>query len=267
MTLVLIDADSIVYIVGYNHREFKRDDLGTTEAVIASVDSVLEALFENIGATHYIGALSDSKSFRNQIYKYAPYKGTRGSKPDFIIEWENVIKEYMIEKGFIMVPNFEADDIVSVLKENYPDAIIASPDKDLRQSPGFFFDYSKNTPLENLTEFQANYNFYYSMLVGDSADNVKGVTGLGEVKAKKLLENCTNDIEMDAVVWEAYEKAYGHYYGSIIRTETKITLSLVTSDHPWYSVFETTVNMGESYDNWIQPVKYKIDPFSAALVE
>jgi 5'-3' exonuclease len=46
--------------------------------------------------------------------------------------------------------------------------------------------------------------FYEQCLKGDKADNVKGIAGLGEVKAKRLLGNCISEQEMFDIVRQAY---------------------------------------------------------------
>ena len=257
MNLVLIDADSIIYIVAYNLRELKRSDFGDCVLVEQSVDSVLSALFLNTGATHYVGAFSAPTNFRQTLYKFAPYKGNRGTKHEYIVEWEGYIKEYLINSyGFVTIPDMEADDVVSIGKELYPNAIIASPDKDLRQTAGAYFDYSKNTPIEYLTEEQAERNFYMSMLTGDTVDNIKGIVGMGTVKATKLLEKCDTDLEMDAVVREAYETAYGTHYGPIIWDEHYRTLSLLTTKHRNYywidAPYESLIKDVPSYSTLIE---------------
>jgi 5'-3' exonuclease len=39
----------------------------------------------------------------------------------------------------------------------------------------------------------ANYNFYVSLITGDTIDNIKGLSGRGIVFANKLLSDCRDD--------------------------------------------------------------------------
>jgi len=52
-----------------------------------------------------------------------------------------------------------------------------------------------------ITKEEAVYNFYMQFLVGDNADNIKGVYGVGPKKAAKLLEGKT-ELEMYATCVE-----------------------------------------------------------------
>ena len=43
-----------------------------------------------------------------------------------------------------------------------------------------------------ITKEEAEFNFYAQMLIGDNSDNIKGIEGIGMVKAKRLLESSPN---------------------------------------------------------------------------
>lgn len=235
MTL-LLDADSMIYIIAWNNREDSNDDL-----VRSSCDSFFRDIFTYSQADDYIGVFSDDKSFRNDVYKFAPYKGNRGEKPECVIQYAPVIKQYFLEKyGFITVPEYEADDVIVSLavgmKEN---CIIASPDKDLRQIPGRFIDYGKpEFMVVEVDEVKSNYSFWLQMLTGDSTDNVAGVPGLGEVKGKKILDECMDPMQYENSVKLAYNKYFGNYYGPTIYRDTYITLKMVQPGHFMYRELE-----------------------------
>ncbi len=48
-------------------------------------------------------------------------------------------------------------------------------------------------------------NFYTQLLTGDTSDNIKGIAGIGPVKAKKALAECFTEQEMFSTVREMYE--------------------------------------------------------------
>jgi 5'-3' exonuclease len=235
--VALIDADSIIYIIGWAHREDKRSDLGMTELVQEKCKSMLQYILTTTRATHYLGSFSSSKSFRNEEYKVAPYKGTRPDKPDWVIEWQDVIKCYFVEElGFIIPVNLEADDIMSmaaeILASNGDEFIVCSPDKDLRQIAGNHFDYKKNE-LISIRQSESVINFWSQMLTGDSTDNVIGIPGIGEVKAKAIL-TAPGDQDSEERVVRSYQKYYGIHYGDIIYIQTYNTLRLITKKHPLF---------------------------------
>jgi 5'-3' exonuclease len=241
MRTALIDADSILYVIGWHSRELSVDE--ASKAVVESnVDNYVRAMLQKVDATDYLGVFSDTQCFRNRCYLYAPYKGGRPVKPDFMVKWEATLKEYLSEVwGFVTAHDLEADDIVAALQVTMPignsisyNPIVLSPDKDLRQNPGNFFDYKKNGELEWLSTMQARKNLYISLISGDTTDNIKGVPGLGPDKAAKLFARCETDIEHEMVLIETYQKYFGEYYGPIILQQTKDAITMLSPRHRWW---------------------------------
>lgn len=238
MKTALIDGDSIIYILAWTHKEFYPDSPGEVDytAVIQdAVDQFVIGILAAANTSKYLGALGDQtqKSFRYEWAKYKPYKGTRKPKDEWVIRWEQIIRERLItEWKFCTVPGLEADDIVGLMHGHYfPECIVCSPDKDLRQLPGSHFDYKKTEFLE-ITELEADYNFAYQMLVGDDTDNVAGLPGIGEKKAKDILS--TVDLSQEFYIQKVrslYRKYFGEHYGVIIFEENLAVLGLITSKH------------------------------------
>jgi len=110
--------------------------------------------------------------------------------------------------------NVETDDsLVATYKKwkgNGYEIIICSSDKDLRTIPCLVYDYyHTRQELLNIDEETARHNFFVQMLVGDRADNVKGIKGLGVVKAGKALNGCSSTFSYLKAVYGAYLKEYG----------------------------------------------------------
>lgn len=224
-----IDSDSIVYIIAYNHKD-------SPEEIIKTVcDSFLRDILKAVEATHYLGSFSASLSFRDALYKVDKYKGNRPEKPEWIQRLGPVIKEHFISKHGFVQPEFgiEADDVMLGVSSLLPDqSIICSPDKDLCQIPGLHYDYKNpENGVSTISSREASYNFWLQMLTGDSVDNIKGVPGIGEVKAAKMLENL-EELDMMFLVQSQYLKYYGPYYGDLIYKETYSAVSLLSSTHP-----------------------------------
>jgi len=237
MKRALIDADSLIYIIAWNHKESSEVD------VKEACDTFLRDILLMSGCDEYIGSFSASKTFRNDIYKVARYKGTRPEKPEFVKQWEDVIKtHYMLKHGFVLPGNCEADDVVIAqayaCKEKNIPYVIASPDKDLRQFPGTFYNYTKQGEeqpiMTEVTAAEAHMNFWMQLLTGDTTDNIKGVPGLGEVKANKLFAAALDTMQYHSIAKEAFCKYYGEYYGPIIFQETVNTCKLLTPMHPYW---------------------------------
>lgn len=231
----LIDGDSISFMLGWVHREHQDKDL-----MYQSIDAFLENIFILTGADMYYGALAgDRPCFRYDIYKVKPYKGTRTELQDHMVFWKPIIVQYLKDQWKFdyctsVVTPLEADDLVYTaalsLKAEGIDHCICSPDKDLKQITGTHFDYRTNE-FCTVQEYQSHYNFFRLMIEGDTVDNIAGIPGMGEKKAQEklnpLLKLEADHIAYENLVRDMYYKHFGRYYGEIIYTETKKTISLL----------------------------------------
>lgn len=193
--LALIDGDSILYIVcpnkvlRYENGAPKKDDEGNTlyesktlEETLKLTDLILGNILAMVNTNKYIGVLSPSKNFRYEFN--SEYKANRKGreKPPFFKE----VVEYLKNKyKFFVIDNFEADDVVVSLKSFYSNnynCVLCTTDKDLLKLPGRHYSYKKVEFIDTTVDEAYDY-FWFSMLVGDTADNIKGIPGVGEKKA------------------------------------------------------------------------------------
>jgi len=236
----LIDADGMVYVIAWNHR-----DSSSEVDVQNTCDDFVRCILGLTQADTYLGVFSPKECFRHRDYKYNIYKGQRPEKPDWFKQWEQTIKNYLCERwGFFVAWDLEADDIVAALATEDDNCIICSPDKDLRQVPGLHFDYKKQElGIVRVSYNEACDNFWLQMLTGDDSDNVNGVPGLGPVKAKALLKNIElPDLQTPSTVKAAYVKYFGIHYGPIIFYETMRTLMLMGKSHEYWNLYAEYVN-------------------------
>ena len=230
--IAVIDADSLIYIVAYHFKDSL--DIMDEMFVQTKCQSLLDSILEKTNCAVYKGAFSSPSTtyIRSKVYKYKVYKGNRPPKPEWITFWEKTIVDYYISVGFIVVPEgYEADDWLEyVRRTSTPDEtlVYCSTDKDVKQIPGTHFDIRTMT-LSDVTELDALKLKYTLLLIGDTTDNISGINGIGEVKASKLLEDVTEEMDMYEIVLSKYLQAYGPYYGQIIFEETFFTVSL----HSW----------------------------------
>jgi DNA polymerase-1 len=196
----LIDQDLLCYRCAASA---ENDDLGIA---IYRIDELLDNILNKTGATSYRAFLTGPNNFRKQIYP--EYKANRvAPKPKHLRD----LQDYSLEKlSAEFAPEFlEADDALAIYQTD--DTIICSLDKDLLQVAGKHFSWEINgkgwtrpdTFLEQ-TELEGLRLFYKQCLKGDTSDNVKGIEGLGEKKATKLLADCSSDIEMFNQVRDLY---------------------------------------------------------------
>ncbi|CAB4240888.1 Exo 5'-3' exonuclease (including N-terminal domain of PolI) [uncultured Caudovirales phage] len=177
---------------------------------IYRMDELLDNILQKVQANSYRAFLTGSKNFRKEIYP--EYKANRTSpKP----KWLQECREYAIANLGVEVAteNLEADDMLGIFQTS--DTIICSLDKDLLQIKGKHFQWSiqggpedkrwvKPDNFITQTELEGSRLFYEQCLKGDTSDNVKGVKGLGEAKAKKLLAGCETELEMLNICLDSY---------------------------------------------------------------
>lgn len=206
--LALIDADSIIWIAGHSYKDTEKK---TLKGALDSCDDIINDILSQCEADYYAGFLTEG-SFRYKIATVKPYKGNRTKMPK--PEYFHTLKSYLIEKyKFQYIRDYEADDLCLMAHHTYNttdqyNPIVASPDKDLRQIAGTFYDYKKKVHAE-VTKEEASRNLWMQMLVGDTGDNIAGLPGIGEAKAPIIL----GDTDYHTKVLNAYISLYGETRG------------------------------------------------------
>lgn len=230
--IAIIDADSIAYILSWTNKEHR--DIPTMHD---AVDTMVREMLTMTGAEMYYGSISNGqRCFRYDRYKVKPYKGKREEEDEVLQFWKPIVRDRLMDtwKFEMARQNFEADDMIGGLNEQLKTMstqwVICSMDKDLKQMPGLHYDYRKAESIVSVDEHQARYNFWYLMIAGDTTDNIAGIPGSGDKKAREkllpLLEVQASEEEYQALVYGMYEKHFGPYYGRVIFTETYDTIKL-----------------------------------------
>ena len=216
MRVALLDADYIPFITCYNKKDEVEKDI---HKILKQTDSYITNLLKEVDATHYIGALTIGKCFRYSLN--LDYKANR---KDFIpMKYSKAVKEYLKDKwGFISHPDLEADDIVNICNKSTwfigEDSIeaksfIISPDKDLLYLEGVNYNPNRKEWI-TVDSIVADYRFWISMIIGDTADNIKGIPGIGIKGSEKILnedKDYTGDYRDR--VFNAYLKYLGQDLG------------------------------------------------------
>ena len=196
----LIDADSLIYF-----------EMGkpTLEEALEGIDSRINQMLIETGATHYAGFLTSGKCFRYAAAKTRPYKGNRKRSDKPIIF--PAIKEYLRQKwNCISMPELEADDLVAVYADK--NTVICSPDKDvLYQVEGTHYNYRTAEFIET-TDVEAETFLWKQMLMGDPTDGIPGIPKVGPKTAELWLEeNYASDYS--TLVLNKYIEKFGIYNG------------------------------------------------------
>ena len=201
----LLDGYSIIYRSYFAFiRQPMRNSEGRNISAVFGFFRTLFSIRQKRGTDHLVVLMdSKTKTFRHEMYP--EYKATRDKTPDDLHEQIPVIEELLALMGIptLRADGFEADDLMGTLavkaREEGRRAYIISGDKDLLQFAGDSISILK-PDKGDLIEMNRDEVFEdrgvwpeqivdYLALVGDTADNVPGVAGIGPKTAAKLLQS------------------------------------------------------------------------------
>lgn len=208
--LTLIDGDTIIYIATY----IKEGENKTISEMFDICNQIVDNIMYCTNSSYYCGFLSTSKTYKHYITKNIEYKGNRVNiqKPLYFYTVRSYLKEVL---KFKTIEGFEADDLCSFLSKEYKtlgwNTTISTPDKDLKQIGGLFYDYKKKEEYF-IDDSLAKFNLWKQVLTGDVSDNIPGIKGIGEVKASLILSNAEID-NYHKIVFNKYIETYGIHDG------------------------------------------------------
>ena len=198
----IIDASSFIFRAYYAVRPLSNKAGLPTNAVFGFASMIVKVLDE-FHPSH-IAVVYDTKfpSFRKEMYP--EYKANRSAMPEDLVPQIPYIKKFVETLGLPAFERngFEADDVIATLAEQSAhlskeaDVCIISSDKDLMQLVNksiYLYDTMKEqkfTEAEVKTKLGVLPHLVpdYLGIVGDSSDNIPGVTGIGPKGAVALLE-------------------------------------------------------------------------------
>lgn len=198
MITALIDADSLIYAVGFSSNDVEES------IAVSRLEQTMVELCMNLDCEDYKGFLTGKGNFRDELAVTAPYKGQRISEKP--VHFQALRCHLVTSWGFTVVNGIEADDAVGIAAYALPEdeTIMVHIDKDLNQFRGWHYNYRKQQKYY-VSEFEGLVAFYTQILTGDRIDNIIGLKGIGPVKAKKILADCTNETELYKAVLKAYD--------------------------------------------------------------
>ena len=194
----------------------KNVEVNPVEHAYNSVNFFINSHLQELKAIDYKVYLSGKDNFRYKVATLAPYKGNRDNnhKPVHMDE----IRGFIVSNhNGIIVDGMEADDAIGI--EAYKDfmdneglsekvkTIVCSQDKDMLMIPGWNYN-PNNNKLTWINLDKAERNFWKQVLTGDTSDNIPGITGIGEVTAKRLLDGLVESPEIQYAVLREYLNYY-----------------------------------------------------------
>ena len=249
--ILLIDGHSILNRAFYGLPDLTNSEGKHTGAVYGFLNILFRILEEE--KPDYLTVAFDlhEPTFRHKMYE--AYKGTRKPMPSELREQVPLIREVLTSMGVktVSMAGYEADDLLGTLafrsEKHGMEVTILSGDRDLLQlaTDKIMIRLPKTsrgkTTIENFHEEQVLEKYQVTppqiielkALMGDSADNIPGIPGVGEKTATKLIvqygsiENAHEHLE-EVKPNKAKESLREHYDLAVLSK----TLATINTDSP-----------------------------------
>ncbi|SYX08619.1 DNA polymerase I,DNA polymerase I,DNA polymerase I - 3'-5' exonuclease and polymerase domains,DNA polymerase I,DNA polymerase family A [Chlamydia poikilotherma] len=200
--IFILDASGFVFRAYFALPDMKNSSGEGTQAVFGFIRSI-NKLIKEFSPDHMVAVFDGPNNKQSRREIYADYKSNREQKEENLYQQIPVVKEYCSLLGltYLEVEGVEADDVIAsaakqAVLEGY-EVCICTADKDLLQLVGS--NVIVLNPWKDQSEIDHNrvIDIYgipptgipdYLALVGDTSDNIPGVSGCGPKKATTLLQ-------------------------------------------------------------------------------
>ncbi len=224
--ILIVDADGPAYVASS-----KAKTVATAVKTFQQIILTKMFLTESKSASLHLTAASSHKNMRFSVLAYKPYQGNRVGKDKpalleatryAVAQESNWLPEYSVCMHHVL----EADDGMIIEAHQYKqDGVTDSEDKDLRMTPYPFWDaktgrivqakgfgevFLRSTPAGSVKCLGLGLKFFWAqMLMGDTADNIKGVERLngklcGPAATFEALNALHTQDEVANYVFDAY---------------------------------------------------------------
>lgn len=241
--LVLIDGNSLINRAFYALPMLTGRDGMPTNAVYGFAN-ILVRLIETY-RPRYIAVAFDvkAKTFRHNMYD--GYKATRKGMPDELASQLPLLKEMLNIIGIKCVEKegVEADDIIGTLSKSHAlHTYILTGDRDSFQliddSTTVLFTRKGISETDEMTPSSLKENFGltpsqvvdFKALAGDASDNIPGVQGIGEKRAKELLSTYGSVAEVYAHLGEIKGKLHDNLENGRQSCDLSYALATIKTD-------------------------------------
>ncbi|HKV97694.1 MAG TPA: DNA polymerase I [Gammaproteobacteria bacterium] len=199
--LILVDGSSYLYRAYFALPPLSNSK-GEPTGAVRGVAAMLKKLLADY-APERLAVVFDAsgKTFRDELF--AEYKANRPAMPDDMVEQIEPLHALVKALGFpvLQIPGVEADDVIGTLAKQAADdhlpVLISTGDKDMGQlvNPQVTLVNTMTGTVLDREGVKQKFGVWpeqiidYLALVGDSSDNIPGVSGIGPKTAAPLLEH------------------------------------------------------------------------------
>ncbi|MEI6897251.1 MAG: DNA polymerase I [Psychromonas sp.] len=205
---VLVDGSSYLYRAFFSPPHLT-NSAGEATGAVYGVVNMLKSLMRQFNPTHIVVVFdAKGKTFRDDMY--SEYKANRPSMPDDLRIQIEPLHAVIKAMGLpiLIVDGVEADDVIGTLSKKASEkgikTLISTGDKDMAQ---LVDEHTLliNTMTDTVLDVQGVNDKFgippeliidYLALMGDTADNIPGVPGVGEKTALAMLQGIGS---MDAI--------------------------------------------------------------------
>ena len=199
-TLYLLDGSSYIYRAYFAIRHLSSPDGFPTNALYGFTQMLLKVMKDRAPAHVAVVFDAGKVTFRNELFP--AYKATRSAMPEDLAQQIGPIKQMVRAFNIpaLELAGWEADDIIGTIARKAEaaglDCVVVTGDKDLMQivtEHVTLLDTMKEKSFgiaDVIEKFGVEPERVVDVLAlwGDTSDNIPGVPGIGEVTAKKLLQ-------------------------------------------------------------------------------
>jgi len=231
--LILVDGSSYLYRAFHALPPLSNSKGEPTGAVLGVLNMLNKMIKEESPERIAVVFDAPGRTFRDDLFDQ--YKAHREPMPDDLRSQVQPLLDVVAAMGLplLRVAGVEADDVIGTLArqgaESGYDVLISTGDKDMAQLVGpqvELINTMSNTRLDR-AGVKAKFDVFpeqivdYLALVGDSSDNIPGITGVGPKTAAKWLHQYQT---LDGLI--AHAPDIGGKVGENLRSElTKLELS------------------------------------------
>lgn len=206
--LMLLDGMAIIYRAYYAlNRNPRLNSKGVNTSAVLGFTNTLYDLMRQQHPTHIAVAFDlHEPTFRHEMYE--PYKGNRDATPEDILTAIPLVRQLLdcFRITVLTCKGYEADDVIGTAsawaeRKGFDEILMVTPDKDFAQLVTdkvhlYRFgrmgkpdeEYGPQQVCERFGVCRSTQVIDILGLWGDSIDNIPGIPGVGEKKAKQLIE-------------------------------------------------------------------------------